>query len=76
MSIRVKLITGALLFLLLFVAVFVASTVVSGEQKSDGLVINIVRGKRTIVCGDPQQLGHVSFVSDERIAQAGDRLGR
>ncbi len=41
MSIRFKLILGALAFLLLFIAVFVASSVVTASQKTDGLVIRI-----------------------------------
>ncbi len=47
MSIRWKLITGALSFLLLFVAVFVATTFVTSSQKADGLVINLAGQQRT-----------------------------
>ena len=48
MSIRWKLITGALSFLLLFVAVFVATTYVTSGQKDDGLVINLAGRQRML----------------------------
>jgi methyl-accepting chemotaxis protein len=48
MSIRLKLVLGSMVFLLLFVAVFVASTIVTGGQKTDGLVINIAARQRTL----------------------------
>lgn len=30
----------------------------------------LVRGRRTVVCGDPEQLGHVSFTSDDAVDAA------
>ncbi len=48
MSIRWKLILGALSFLLLFVAVFVATSVVTAGQKTDGLIINLAGRQRML----------------------------
>jgi len=48
MSIRWKLILGALSFLLLFVAVFVATRFVTASQKDDGLVINLAGRQRML----------------------------
>ncbi|MDJ0523397.1 MAG: methyl-accepting chemotaxis protein, partial [Planctomycetota bacterium] len=48
MSIRWKLILGALSFLLLFIAVFVATSVVTSGQKTDGLLINLAGRQRML----------------------------
>jgi len=47
-SIRWKLILGALSFLLLFIAVFVATSAVTAGQKTDGLVINLAGRQRML----------------------------
>ena len=48
MSIRLKLILGALSFLLLVVAVFVVTSSVTGAQKTDGLTINLAGRQRML----------------------------
>lgn len=48
MSIRLKLILGALAFLLLFVAVYVVTSSVTSDQKTDGVVINLAGRQRML----------------------------
>ena len=48
MSIRLKLILGALMFLLLFVAVYVVTSSVTADQKTDGVIINLAGRQRML----------------------------
>ncbi|MDA1194779.1 MAG: methyl-accepting chemotaxis protein [Planctomycetota bacterium] len=48
MSIRLKLILGALFFLLLFVAVFVVTSSVTSDQKSDAVTISLASRQRML----------------------------
>jgi methyl-accepting chemotaxis protein WspA len=48
MTIRWKLVLGALAFLVLFVAVYVATSLVTRNQRSDGLVINLAGRQRAL----------------------------
>lgn len=48
MSIRLKLILGAMSFLLLFVAVFVVTRSVTSKQKTDGVIINLAGRQRML----------------------------
>lgn len=64
MSIRLKLILGALAFLLLFVAVYAVTASVTSDQKTDGVVINLAGRQRMLAERMSKQL--LSYVDSPR----------
>ena len=64
MSIRLKLILGALAFLLLFVAVYAVTASVTADQKTDGVVINLAGRQRMLAERMTKQL--LAYVDDPK----------
>ena len=56
MSIRWKLILGSLSFMAIIVAVYIATSMVTSNQKADGRVINLAGRQRALYIGRSQDL--------------------